>query len=414
MENILENAKTAFQKERALCQDTGQVIVFVEMGQNVQLKGDFINDVINNAVAQCYKENFFRKSTVENAVFERKNTNTNTPCIIHTKLIKGDEIKLKVLIKGAGSENKSKLQMLLPNLNEDEIIKIASKLILEAGKSACPPMFIGIGIGKTSEGALMMSKEALLEENFTDNEIKLAQKIKETANNQAPKDLNNIYALDVKVKTDFTHIACMPLAVSINCHSDRYKSCTISENGVSYTSKTPEFIEIVQENNRHEKEIYTDDVDKIRQLKKGEELLLTGEIYTARDMAHKRLYDIIQNGDTLPFDIKNKIIFYAGPCPEKPNEIIGSIGPTTASRMDMYCEKLFDLGLLGTIGKGERSIEAVNIIKNNKGRYFTMQGGIAALLADKVKSSTIIAFEDLGPEAIYKLYVEKFPVIVEI
>ncbi|HIS89607.1 TPA: fumarate hydratase C-terminal domain-containing protein [Candidatus Avigastranaerophilus faecigallinarum] len=156
----------------------------------------------------------------------------------------------------------------------------------------------------------------------------------------------------------------------------------------------------------------TSNINEIRQLKTGDEILLTGEIYVARDMAHKKLKELIDNNKELPFEIKDKIIFYAGPCPNRPNEVIGSIGPTTASRMDKYAEELYNLGLLATIGKGDRSNNVINSIKKNKGKYFTVVGGIAALLSNKVIKSEIIAFEELGAEAIYKLEIEKFPVKV--
>ena len=158
------------------------------------------------------------------------------------------------------------------------------------------------------------------------------------------------------------------------------------------------------------KEVFANDVEIIKSLQQGEEVLLTGEIYVARDMAHKRMVE----AENLPIDVKDKIIFYAGPCPNKPNEAIGSVGPTTASRMDRYAVELYNKGLLATIGKGSRSEDVKTAIKENNAKYFTVIGGVAALLSDKVKSSEIIAYEDLGAEALYKLYVEKFPIKVEL
>lgn len=404
LKSILQNAKVAYETKRPLCQDTGQVIVFLEIGQKVHLTGDFIENAVNCAVEKCYKENFFRKSVVKNAVFDRTNTKTNVPAIIYTKIVESDEIKIKVLIKGAGSENKCRLEMMLPTASEEEIIGRCAELILSAGENACPPMFVGIGIGATADRASLLSKEVLLKDDFTEDEKKLALKIKIYVNSKQ----NNNYVLDVKLKAIATHIACLPVAVTINCHSDRFSSCTISNGKINYEHKAPTFINY--EENKDLREVFVDDIETIKTLKVGEEVLLTGEIYVARDMAHKRLTE----EKILPIEIKNKIIFYAGPCPNKPNEVIGSIGPTTASRMDKYATVLYNNGLLATIAKGNRNKDVELVIKENGAKYFTVIGGIAALLADKVKNAQVIAYKDLGAEALYKIYVEKFPVKVSI
>lgn len=399
---ILQNAKIAYEKKLPLCQDTGQVVVFVEIGQEVQLSGDFLEDAVNSAVEKCYIENFFRKSVVKNAIFDRDNTTTNTPAIIYTKIVKGDEIKIKVLIKGAGSENKSKLEMMLPTSSQDEIIEKCAELILSAGKNACPPMIVGIGIGGTADKASILSKEVLVCDEFKQEELELAKKIKDRVNEK-----ENL-VLDVKLKSIATHIACMPVAITINCHSDRFSSCTIKENDVVYHHQTPNFISF--EETDELKEVYANDVETIKSLKTGEEVLLTGELYVARDMAHKRMLE----AKKLPIDIKNKIIFYAGPCPNSPDRVIGSIGPTTAGRMDKFAVELYDKGLIATIGKGDRNNAVQDAIKRNNAKYFTVIGGIAALLANKVKKKEIIAYEELGPEALYLIEVEKLPVKVEL
>ena len=404
LKTILQNAKISYETKKPLCQDTGQVLVFVEIGQNVKLTGEFLDNAINSAVEKCYIENFFRKSVVKNAVFDRANTKNNTPAIIYTKIVEGDEIKIKILIKGAGSENKSKLEMMLPTSSEEEIITCCGDLILSAGENACPPMFIGIGIGGTADKASVTSKEVLVCDDFTDKEKELALKIQKYVNSKS----RNNYVLDVKLKSIATHIACLPVSVTINCHSDRTSSCTIKNGAINYEHKTPYFINF--EDSEDIKEVFANDVESIKSLKQGEEVLLTGEIYVARDMAHKRMAE----SDILPIDIKDKIIFYAGPCPNRENEAIGSVGPTTASRMDRYAVELYNKGLLATIGKGSRSEDVKTAIKENNAKYFTVIGGVAALLSDKVKSSEIIAYEDLGAEALYKLYVEKFPIKVEL
>lgn len=430
LKSILLNAKYAYEKKRPLCQDTGQVITFLEIGQNILLKGEYIENVINEAVEKCYNDNYFRKSVVRNSIFDRTNTKTNTPVIIYSKIIPEDEVRIKVLIKGAGSENKSRLEMLLPTTSEEEFIIKCADMVLAAGENACPPMFIGIGCGYTADMAAVMSKEALTKNSFTPQETILASRIKDYINSKAPDKYKDCFVLDVKLLSAPSHIACMPAALTINCHSDRISECIIKDNNITYNHEVPDFEQINETFNPlpqltadskptsccspHLKGIKTNDIRQLRELKPNEEILLTGEIFVARDMAHKRIFELIKEQKELPFDIKDKIIFYAGPCPNKPGEISGSIGPTTAGRMDRYAAKLYELGLFATIGKGSRNEEVTKVIKKSRARYFSAQGGIAALLAEKIKKSEIIAFEDLGAEAIYKIYVEKFPVTVEI
>lgn len=154
--------------------------------------------------------------------------------------------------------------------------------------------------------------------------------------------------------------------------------------------------------------------EKLSVLKAGDMVSLTGTIYTARDAAHKRLIDMINNNEKLPFDIKNKTVFYAGPSPNKPDEVMGSIGPTTGYRMDAYSPKLLELGLLSMIGKGKRNKEVIDSIIKYGGVYFAAIGGAAAYMSHCVKKSKIIAFEDLGTEAIRELHVEDMPLIVAI
>ena len=149
-------------------------------------------------------------------------------------------------------------------------------------------------------------------------------------------------------------------------------------------------------------------------LKCGDKVLISGVIYTARDAAHKRMVETIQRGEELPFDIKNQIIYYAGPAPAKPGRVIGSCGPTTSCRMDSYAPKLIELGLTGMIGKGERSSEVVDAMKKWGSVYFGAIGGAGALIAESVVSQEIVAYEDLGTEAIRRLVVKDFPAIVVI
>lgn len=413
---ILQNAKMAYEKKMPLCQDTGQVLVFIKGGKCLPAN---INQIINNVVAKAYEENFYRKSVVKNAFFDRTNTKTNTPCIIYTEITDSDDIEIELLLKGGGSENVCTTQMLSPTASEDEIVEFVTSVVKKAGSKACPPYFIGIGIGGTMEYAGLLSKKALLlDKNIDTNHKSFAQKIKTAVNNLhiGAAGLGGAStALDVKVLTDFTHIACMPVAITINCHSTRHAKCVIKENKVLYypQNKVRNYQVEIQDFSDFIK-INTSDISKLKSLKEGQKVLLSGEIYTARDMAHKRLEQMLENGEKLPFDLKNKFIFYAGPCPCRKNCVIGSIGPTTAARMDKFAKNFYENGILSTIGKGERSDDAKKAIKQNNGLYFKAFGGIACLLADKFIKKDIVAFEDLGTEAIYRFEVEDLPLILEI
>lgn len=409
---ILENAKMAYEKRMPLCQDTGQVLVFVK-GSCKYIPGN-INEMINNSVSKVYEENFYRKSIVKNAVFDRINTKTNTPCIIYTEITDNEELEIEILLKGGGSENVSTTSTLSPTATEDEIIEFVVSAVKKAGAKACPPYFIGIGIGGTMEYSGILSKKALLlEENIDENHKNLAEKIKNEINklNIGAAGLGGAStALDTKILTDFTHIACMPVAITINCHSSRHAKCKIKENEIiyflqdrvkNYTPDYGNFSDFVKVN--------TSNIEKLKSLKQGQKVLLSGEIYTARDVAHKRLVEMIEKDEKLPLDLKDKIIFYAGPCPCSNDCIIGSIGPTTSSRMDKYAPILYKNGVLATIGKGERSEEVKKVIKQVGGLYFTAIGGVACYLSEKFKSKELIAFEDLGTEAICKFEVEDLP-----
>lgn len=486
---ILTNAQLSAEKKMPLCQDTGQVLVFVK-GKNIPVN---INELVNNAVAKAYKENYFRQSVVKNALFDRTNTKTNTPCIIYTE-VADCELEIDILLKGGGSENVCATQMLSPTSTEDEIIDFVVSIIKKAGAKACPPYFIGIGIGGTMEYAGILSKKALLSEDteahcaaglasptyfdetqsklfpsgtgglgnppysneqsnddgmaippYVDDNKKLAEKIKTEINKieiGAAGLGGASTALDVKILTDFTHIACMPVAVTINCHSMRHASykekgkrekgkLSLREAGVASDEaiqKYPssEFLRLassprtspspasVEEASLNVLKIHSSEVDKLKSLKAGQNILLSGEIYTARDMAHKRLLEMMEKGEELPFDLKDKIIFYAGPCPCSDECIVGSIGPTTSARMDKFAPIFYKKGVLATIGKGERSEEVKEAIKETCGLYFTIIGGIACYLSEKFKKKELIAFEDLGAEAIYKFEVEDLPLRLDL
>ena len=163
-----------------------------------------------------------------------------------------------------------------------------------------------------------------------------------------------------------------------------------------------------------ELKLHTSEVEKIKNLKAGDMILLSGEIYTARDAAHKRLTESLENGEGLPFDIENKIIYYAGPTPAKPGDVIGSCGPTSSYRMDRYAPVLLDMGQLGMIGKGIRKQPVIDAMKRNGSVYFAAIGGAGALISKSITAAEIVCYEDLGTEAIRKLTIKDLALTVVI
>ena len=403
MTKIFSNAYIAGQNMRPLCQDTGQVVVFCYVGKNVILD-DLPQNIINSAIETCYRDNFLRKSVVKDAVFDRKNTNTNTPAVIYTELTDDDEIRLDILLKGGGAENMSALKMFNPSASEREIFDFVLETVKNAGENACPPLFLGIGAGGTADYAAILSKKAF----FKNENDEFTSRLKNYINKNS-----SAKAAGVSIMTAQTHIACLPVFVTVNCHSNRHVSVLVKNDGYKILTDfaKPETCEYKNDNL---KEIFVEDKNAFSKLKTGEEILLSGTIYTARDMAHARLAGIIEKGGDLPFDLKNAIIFYAGPCPKNETEIIGPVGPTTSKRMDKFAPVLYDNGVLASIGKGGRSEEVKKSVEKNGAFYFTVQGGVAALLQSCIKSAEIAAFEDLGTEAVFKLEVEKLPVKLEI
>lgn len=402
LKNILQNAYIANKNNRPLCQDTGQVIVFAEIGQDVHIQGNF-NKAINDGVAECYIQNYLRKSV--NTAILRQNTKDNSPAIIHTELVEGNQIKLSVCLKGGGSENMSQSKMLYPSLGKQGILDFVTDAVKTAGLKACPPYTIGVGIGGNLETSGILAKKALILNDEMDKQEKEFLDAINAANIGASGQGGTTTALSVKILERPCHIASMPVSIAINCHSTRHSGATIGDK-VIFNFEEYTLQESLQ--NIELKEVFTEDIDSIKNLKTGENIMLTGTIFTARDEAHKKLLQ----EKTMPFDIKNSIIFYAGPCPANPNEIIGPIGPTTSTRMDDFTVQLLDMGLVATIGKGERKKEVLYAHKNHNAVYFTAIGGVASLLQECVKECSLIAYPELGPEAIYKLKVEKLPLKV--
>ena len=226
---LVENGKISEQTLVPICQDTGLAVVFVEIGQDVRITGGYIEDAINEGVKNGYVNGYLRKSAVDEPLFERKNTTNNTPARIHTRIVKGDKLKLKMAAKGFGSENKSILKMLVPADGIEGVKKVFTEAVNLAGPNSCPPMVIGVGIGGTMEKAAMLAKEAAVREvgshNKDERYAKLEDELLEIANASGvgPQGLGgNTTAFAVNVEWYPTHIAGLPVAININCHAARH------------------------------------------------------------------------------------------------------------------------------------------------------------------------------------------------
>ena len=406
IDEILLNASIAAQTQRPICQDTGIVVVFLEIGKDVHIEGDLPQTAVNKGVEKAYTEGFLRKSVVQEPIFNRENTRTNAPAVIHTEIVPGNTIKITIAPKGAGSENKSAVKMLTPADGEQGIIDFVIETVKRAGMSSCPPLYVGIGVGGTMEYAGILAKKALLQKVTPSGgfRLRLFEALKKTG----------IKVFAVNVETYPCHIASLPVAVNLNCHASRHAEITLDENTVIPQKLEAEYQIPAKEIDYSGYKIISLPLKKedIESLKAGDKVLLTGEIYTARDAAHKKFIEALEQGESLPVDLKDQIIYYTGPCPAIEGEVIGPAGPTTSGRMDKYTPTLLELGLKGMIGKGERSPEVIESIKQNKAVYFTATGGVACLLARQIKTSQVVAYPELGAEAVYRLEVQDFPVTV--
>ncbi len=429
---ILINSKMCALGKRPICQDTGIVNVFVEVGMDVQWDSELsLEDMINEGVRRAYNEpdNRLRASIVSDPLFSRANTLDNTPAVIHTKLVKGNKLDITVAAKGGGSENKSKFTVLNP---DDNLTDWVLKTIPTMGAGWCPPGMIGIGVGGTAEKAMLMAKSALMD-SIDINQIK--DKSNPTEIEALRIDLfNKINALgigaqglgglttvlDVKIQDYPTHAASLPVAMIPNCAATRHVHFTLDGSGVA---ELPEvdlslYPDLEMDVSKYKKV----DLNNLNQSQMdhwniGDTLLLSGTIITGRDAAHKRLKSMIDNGEGLPKGVNfdNKFIYYVGPVDAVGDEVIGPAGPTTANRMDKFTDMMLEnTGILGMIGKAERGEATIKSIKKHKASYLIAVGGAAYLISKSIKKAKVVAFEEMGMEAIYEFEVKDMPVTVAV
>ncbi|GMN89460.1 fumarate hydratase [Francisella sciaenopsi] len=432
MAQILINSRMSAMGKRPICQDTGMVCAFVKVGMDAKLdKTDrTITELVNEGVRRGYNDphNPLRASMVFPPHGARKNTKDNTPAIVHIDLVHGDKIEIDIAAKGGGSEFKSKFKVLNPS---DSIIDWVEEMLPQMGAGWCPPGIIGIGIGGTAEKAMLLAKESL------GDEINMQDIIKNGPQNETEQLRLDIYnrvndlgigaqglgglttVLDVKINEYPTHAACKPVALIPNCAATRHVHFTLDGFGAVDlpAPKIEDWPVIEQAQNDDVKKINLDTVtkDEIEALRSGDNVLLTGKILTGRDAAHKRLQDMYNAGEEFPVDLKGRFIYYVGPVDPVGDEVVGPAGPTTATRMDKFTPFMLEkAGIAGMIGKSERGQATIDSIAKNKAVYFMGVGGAAYLISKSIKKAEVVAFEDLGMEAIYEFEVEDMPVTVAV
>ena len=435
---ILTNSRMCAEGKRPICQDTGIVVAFVKVGMQVKWAAETeteqldIEQMVNAGVRRAYllPENKLRASIVTDPAGRRGNTKDNTPAVVHVSLVAGDKVEVSIAAKGGGSENKAKLAMLNPN---DSIVDWILKVVPQMGAGWCPPGMLGIGIGGSAEKAMLMAKESLMAP-IDMHELKLKDKKSlskvEELRLEVFEKVNNLgigaqglgglaTVLDVKILDYPTHAASLPVAIIPNCAATRHVHFVLDGSGVA--ELTPPdlstYPDVHWAPSAQAKRVNVDTLTKadIATWQAGETLLLTGKILTGRDAAHKRIANMLAKGEQLPVDLSNRFIYYVGPVDAVAGEAVGPAGPTTATRMDDYTELMLgQLNLLGSIGKAERGDEALAVIKKYKSVYLMAVGGAAFLVSKAIKKSRIIAFEDLGMEAIYEFDVVDMPVTVAV
>ncbi|MBF8222051.1 fumarate hydratase [Halomonas sp. 328] len=428
---ILINSRMCALGHRPICQDTGIVTVFVHVGMNVQWDAEMsLDDMINEGVRRAYQlpDNVLRASVLADPDGARKNTGDNTPAIIHHKLVPGDTVEVHVAAKGGGSEAKSKFAMLNPS---DNVVDWVLEQLPKMGAGWCPPGMLGIGIGGTAEKAMEIAKEALLDPidiqelqargaSNRAEELRLELFDKVNRSGIGAQGLGGLTTvLDIKVKDYPTHAANKPVAIIPNCAATRHAHFTLDGSGPAAlpAPKLEDWPEITREAGGNVKRVNLDEVtpEEVQSWQPGDTLLLNGKLLTGRDAAHKRMVDMIGKGESLPVDLKGRFIYYVGPVDPVGDEVVGPAGPTTATRMDKFTRTMLEeTGLLGMVGKAERGPAAIEAIRDNRAVYLMAVGGAAYLVAQAIKQSRVVGFEDLGMEAIYEFEVEDMPVTVAV
>ncbi len=430
---ILTNSRMCAEGRRPICQDTGIVNVFLKIGMNVHLDGfpGSVEDAVDEGVRKAYldADNPLRASIVADPHFERKNTRDNTPAVVHMTLVPGNTVDVIVGAKGGGSENKSKFVMMNPS---DSLVEWVLKTVPTMGAGWCPPGMLGIGIGGTAERAMLLAKQSLMED-IDMHELKQrgpANKVEQlrielfdkvNALGIGAQGLGGLATvLDVKIAMAPTHAASKPVAMIPNCAATRHAHFVLDGSGPAYLDPPsldlwPDVNWAPDYNKSKKVDLDTLTKEEVARWKPGETLLLRGRMLTGRDAAHQRIQDMLANGEPLPVDFTNRVIYYVGPVDPVRDEVVGPAGPTTSTRMDKFTDMMLGrTGLIAMIGKAERGRAAIEAIRKHGSAYLMGVGGAAYLVSKAIKRAKVVAFADLGMEAIYEFDVLDMPVTVAV
>jgi fumarate hydratase, class I len=432
MAQILVNARMAALGRRPICQDTGSAQIFLRVGMDVRIDSRRgLQEIADIAVRQAWRReaNPLRASMVADPLFQRRNTGDNTPAMLHVELVPGDRLHAHVAAKGGGSENKARFAALEPSDDvEDWVVRTVEGL----GAGWCPPGLIGLGVGGSPERAMLLAKQSLLDpidmpdilrRGPADAEQEMRVRLHRRINAlgigaQGLGGLTTV--LDVKLRTFPTHAASMPVALIPQCAADRHVAFTLDGTGPAMLDPPdlghwPEIVLEQTEGAVRRVDLDRLSRDEVAAWRAGDTLLLSGRMLTGRDAAHKRLAAMLAAGEPLPIDLKDRAIYYVGPVDAVPGEAVGPAGPTTSTRMDRFVDELLArTGLLVMIGKAERGPAAVESIARHRAAYLIAVGGAAYLVAKAIRSSRVVAFADLGMEAIHEFEVKDMPVTVAV
>ena len=428
---VLVNSRMCALGHRPICQDTGIVIVFLEVGMDVQWDAELsVEEMVNEGVRQAYLDssNPLRASVLADPEGDRDNTLDNSPAVVHTRIVPGAELVVEIAAKGGGSEAKAKFTMLNPS---DSVVDWILDVVPTMGAGWCPPGILGVGVGGTPEKAMLLAKEAMMQPiDIHELKARGAQNRAEELRLELYERVNALgigaqglggltTVLDVKVKDYPTHAANKPVAVIPNCTATRHLRFVLDGSGpvVLEPPDLDDWPDIAFEMGPDVKRVNVDSIEaeEVADWKAGDTLLLNGKLLTGRDAAHQRLMELIRDGEVLPVDFRNRFIYYVGPVDPVGDEVVGPAGPTTATRMDKFVGEMLDkTGLLGMIGKAERGDAAVEAIRQFGAVSLVAVGGAAYLVSKAIVSARPIAFEDLGMEAIYEFEVKDMPVTVAV
>ncbi|MGE0876107.1 MAG: fumarate hydratase [Burkholderiales bacterium] len=428
---ILTNSRMCAEGHRPICQDTGIVNVFLKVGMDVRWDAQMsLEEMVNEGVRQGYNhpDNKLRASVLADPAFTRRNTRDNTPAVINVELVPGNGVSIDVAAKGGGSEAKSKFIMMNPS---DSIVDWVLKTVPTMGAGWCPPGMLGIGIGGTAEKAMLMAKESLMgaidmaelkargpRDKVEDLRIEIYDKVNALGiGAQGLGGLSTV--LDVKILTYPTHAANKPVAMIPNCAATRHVHFTLDGSGPAefVPPSLADWPQVSWSPSAQATRVNLDALTpaEVAGWKPSQNLLLSGKLLTGRDAAHKRIQDMLAKGEKLPVDFTNRVIYYVGPVDPVGDEVVGPAGPTTATRMDKFTETMLaQTGLIAMVGKAERGPVAIDAIRKHKAAYLMAVGGAAYLVAKAIRKSRVLAFEDLGMEAIYEFEVKDMPVTVAV